>query len=88
MCAVTWQLGLAALFDPLTIAIALISLFALVRFRANTTLLIAVGVAVGLVAAPRDHEPLLRHRANGSAEVQRPAVGRYEQTGIRARLIQ
>ena len=36
--------------DPITIALAVASLLALIRFRVNSTWLIAAGIAVGLVA--------------------------------------
>ena len=49
MAAVTWQLGRAALVDPLTIALAAASLLALVRFRLNATWLIGAGVLTGLL---------------------------------------
>ena len=48
MAAVTWQLGRASLIDPLTILVALIALVLLVRFKANSTWLIAGGALVGL----------------------------------------
>jgi chromate transporter len=49
MAAVTWQLGRDAVVDPLTAALALLAGVALLRFRANSTWLIAGGAAVGLV---------------------------------------
>lgn len=49
MAAVTWHLGRASLIDPLTIITALISLALLVRFRINSTWLIAGGSLVGLL---------------------------------------
>jgi chromate transporter len=51
MAAVTWQLGQAALIDPLTIVAALVSLGLLVRYDLNTTWLIAGGAALGLARA-------------------------------------
>lgn len=51
MAAVTWQLGQASLIDPLTIVIALASLGLLVRFKVNTTWLIAGGALLGLLKA-------------------------------------
>lgn len=51
MAAVTLQLSRAALIDPLTIILALVSAGLLFRFRVNSTLLIAGGAAVGLVSA-------------------------------------
>jgi chromate transporter len=47
MAAVTWQLGRASLIDPLTVAIALISLVLLMRFKVNSTWLIAGGALAG-----------------------------------------
>ena len=49
MAAVTWQLGRAAIIDPLTIALALISAVLLLRFKVNSTWLIAGGALAGLV---------------------------------------
>ena len=49
MAAVTLQIGQASLVDPLTIAIAFVSLVLLVRYRVNSTWLIAGGAAVGLL---------------------------------------
>jgi len=49
MAAVTWALGKASLVDTLTIAIALVSLGLLVRFKVNSTWLIAGGAIVGLL---------------------------------------
>jgi len=51
MAAVTWQLGRASLTDPLTILIALISLLLLIRFKINSTWLIAGGALIGLLRA-------------------------------------
>ena len=51
MTAVTWQLGRASLIDPLTILIALASLGLLLRFKLNTTWLIAGGALLGLLKA-------------------------------------
>ncbi len=51
MAAVTWQLGRASLIDPLTIALAVVSAVALLRFRVNSVWLIAGGAAAGLVKA-------------------------------------
>jgi hypothetical protein len=46
MAAVTWQLGRAALIDPLTVVIALVSLILLIRFRWNSMGYAAKGVAI------------------------------------------
>lgn len=47
MAAVTWQLGRASLIDPLTIVAALLSFVLLLRFKLNSTWLIAAGALVG-----------------------------------------
>lgn len=49
MGAVSWQLGVASLIDPLTIAIASASLFMLIRFKINSTWLIVGGGLLGLL---------------------------------------
>jgi chromate transporter len=49
MAAVTWQLGRATLIDPFSILITLVSLGLLVRFKINSTWLIAGGGLLGLV---------------------------------------
>lgn len=51
MAAVSWQLGRVALVDPLTIAIAAISITALIWSRVNSAWLIAAGALIGWVAA-------------------------------------
>lgn len=51
MAGVTLQLAQTALVDPWTIAIALISAVLLVRFRVNSTWLIAGGAIAGLASA-------------------------------------
>jgi chromate transporter len=51
MAAVTWQIGRASLVDPLTILVALAALALLLRFKINTTWLIAGGALVGLLRA-------------------------------------
>ena len=50
MAAVTFQLGQSALVDPLTISIALISLVLLLRYKINSTWLIAGGALVGFIS--------------------------------------
>ena len=50
MAVVTWLLGRAALVDALTIILAVLSAIALIRFKINSTWLIAGGAIVGLVA--------------------------------------
>jgi len=49
MAGVTWQLGRASLIDPLTIALSIISLALLLKFKVNSTWLIAGGAIVGLL---------------------------------------
>jgi chromate transporter len=51
MAAVTWQLGRASFTDPLTVLIALVSFGLLIRFRVNSTWLIAGGAMIGLLTA-------------------------------------
>ncbi len=51
MLGVTFQLGISALIDPLTILIALVCLFLILRFQTNSTWLIAGGAAVGVLHA-------------------------------------
>jgi len=51
MAAVTWQLGRASLTDPFTILIALVSLGLLIRFKVNSTWLIAAGAMAGVLYA-------------------------------------
>ncbi len=49
MAAVTWQLGLASLVDPLTVIVTAISLALLVRWQVNSTWLIAAGALLGVL---------------------------------------
>jgi len=49
MAAITWQLGVASLIDPLTAVIALVSGVLLIRFKLNSTWLIAGGAILGVV---------------------------------------
>jgi chromate transporter len=51
MAAVTWQLGRTSMIDPLTIILALVALVLLLRFKINSTWLIAGGALVGWLAA-------------------------------------
>ncbi len=51
MAAVTWQLGRASLIDVVTAALAVTSLILLLRFRINSTWLIAGGALTGLLTA-------------------------------------
>lgn len=50
MLAVTWQLGVAAFVDPLTVVLALISAILLLGFRVNSTWLILGGALAGLLS--------------------------------------
>jgi chromate transporter len=50
MVVVTWQLGRAALVDVTTIALAVLSALALIRFKISSTWLILAGAIVGAVA--------------------------------------
>jgi chromate transporter len=47
MAAVTWQLGRSSLVDPLTLLVGLLSFFLLIRFKINSTWLIAGGALTG-----------------------------------------
>lgn len=51
MAVVSWQLGRAALVDPLTIVLALLSLLLLLRYRVSSAWLIAGGAIVGWLVA-------------------------------------
>ena len=51
MAAVTWQIGGASLIDPLTVLVALLGLALLLRFKVNSTWLIAAGALIGLLSA-------------------------------------
>lgn len=48
MIAVTWQLGKAALVDGLTVGIALLSAFLLVRFKVNSAWLLLSAAVIGI----------------------------------------
>jgi chromate transporter len=50
MVLVTWQLGLAAMVDFTTIALAIVSAFLLLRFQLNSAWLIVMGGIVGILA--------------------------------------
>lgn len=49
MLAVTWELSTAAIVDPITAALALIAVVLIFRFRINSTWLILIGAAAGIV---------------------------------------
>ena len=49
MAVVTWELGRAALVDPLTIVMAVVSVVLLVHFRINSAWLVLGGAVVGLM---------------------------------------
>jgi chromate transporter len=53
MAAVTWQLARAAVTDPLTAVLAVVSLAAVLRWRVNSLWLLLAGAGLGLLAAPR-----------------------------------
>jgi len=57
MGIVAWQLGRAALIDPLTIAIACASLLLLLRFRVNGIWLILAAAIIGIIRAGAIHVP-------------------------------
>ncbi|MDI3341984.1 MAG: chromate transporter, partial [Sphaerobacter sp.] len=50
MAAVTWQLGRAAIIDPLTVALAVVALGVLVRFRINSAWLVLAGGLLGVAS--------------------------------------
>ena len=51
MAAVSWQLGRSALVDPLTVALAALTLVALVHYRVRSSWLILGGAAVGMLVS-------------------------------------
>lgn len=51
MAAVTWQIGRASLVDPFTVSIGLLALVLLLRYKLNSTWLIAGGALLGLLRA-------------------------------------
>jgi chromate transporter len=57
MGVVAWQLGRAALVDPLTIAIACVSLLLLLRFRVNGIWLILTAAIIGIIRGGAAHAP-------------------------------
>ena len=50
MAVVTWQLGVAAIFNGTTAVLAVASGILLVRFRVNSAWLVLAGAAIGLLA--------------------------------------
>ena len=48
---VAWQLGRSAVVDRITLAIALLSGFALIRYRLNSAWLVLVGAAAGMLSS-------------------------------------
>jgi chromate transporter len=50
MVLVTWQLGIAAMVDFTTIALAIVSAFLLLRYQLNSAWLIVMGGIVGILA--------------------------------------
>jgi chromate transporter len=50
MAAVTWQLARDSLTDPVTVLIAFAALVVLIRFKINSTWLIAAGALIGLLS--------------------------------------
>lgn len=51
MVAVTWQLGIAAIHDGLTFALALISAFLLIRYKINSAYLILGAAVLGIASS-------------------------------------
>lgn len=49
MAVVTWQLGIAAIVDPITVALVIISTIMLIRFRLNSAWLVLGGAIIGLL---------------------------------------
>jgi chromate transporter len=49
MAVVTWELGRAALVDPLTVALAVVSGAVLIRFQVNSAWLVLAGGLIGLL---------------------------------------
>lgn len=50
MAAVTWQLGIAAIVDPITVMLVIVSTILLIRFGVNSVWLVLAGGIIGLVA--------------------------------------
>jgi chromate transporter len=53
MVSVAWQLGVASIFDPLTVALFVIATLLLIRFHVNSAWLVLGGAAVGLASGVR-----------------------------------
>jgi chromate transporter len=47
MIAVTWQLGVTSIIDPLTAALAVLAAVLLIRFKVNSVWLVLGGAAIG-----------------------------------------
>ncbi len=60
MAVVTWQLGMAAIFDVTTAVLAVTSAILLVRFRVNSAWLVLGGAAIGWLAHAGGSLPVLR----------------------------
>ncbi len=50
MAVVTWQLGIAAIVDPITVTLVIVSTILLIRFGVNSVWLVLGGGIIGLVA--------------------------------------
>lgn len=50
MAAVSWQLGIAAIVDPITVMLVIVSTILLIRFGVNSVWLVLAGGIIGLVA--------------------------------------
>lgn len=50
MLSVAWDLGVAAIIDPITALLAVISAVLIFRYRVNTTWIILLGAIVGIIA--------------------------------------
>jgi len=49
MAAVTWQLGVTSLVDPLTVVVALLALVLLLRYQVNSSWLMVGGAVIGVM---------------------------------------
>jgi chromate transporter len=55
MVVVTWQLGCAAIIDPTTLVLAIVSALALLRYRLNSAWLILIGGGAGAITTVLAH---------------------------------